>query len=276
MPEPHGRRAADVGRGLVALAVTVVLVVGIPAALAVGVGSPVPDRLTTPAAAARALGVGDVSDTVVVSLLALACWLLWCELTVMLAVEAVAYRRGRRAGRIPLAGGVQRGASGLVARIALLGSLAARRPRAAVPDLPADLAAAHRAAAWVPTLPEPPVGTAPAATPTAATPWSSLPAYDVRHRDTLWDIAERHLRDPFRWREIFQLNEGRVQPDGGRLTDPDVLRAGWRIDLPADATGLDPRSVPDDATSVDHEAAPTAARPAAPVTVVSWSGDPHD
>jgi nucleoid-associated protein YgaU len=271
MPEPHGRRAADVGRGLVALAVTVALVVGIPAALAIGVGSPLPDRLTTPAAAARALGAGDVSDTVVVSLLALACWLLWCELTVTLAVEAVAYRRGRRAGRIPLAGGVQRGASGLVARIALLGSIAARRPRVAVPELPADLGAIHRIAAWAPAVPEPEA----AARPSAPARSSALPTYEVRHRDSLWDIAERHLRDPFRWREIFDLNEGRVQPDGGRLTEPDVLRAGWRIDLPADATGLDPRSGPDDTASVDHETAPTAARPVNPVTVVSWSGDPR-
>jgi hypothetical protein len=99
----------------------------------------------------------------------------------------------------------------------------------------------------------------------------------VQHRDSLWGIAERHLRDPFRWQEIFLLNEGRVQPDGGRLTDPDVLRAGWHIDLPADATGLGPRSVPDDPTSVDHEAAPSGARPATPVTAASWSGDPaHD
>src|SRR5262245_12727862 len=131
MPEPHVRRAADVGRGLVALAATVALVVGVPAALAVGIGSPLPDRWTTPAAAARALRSGNVSDTVVISLLAIACWLLWCEVTVMLVVEAVAYRRGRRAGHVPLAGGVQRGAAGLVSGIARLGSLTARRSRAA-------------------------------------------------------------------------------------------------------------------------------------------------
>ncbi len=99
----------------------------------------------------------------------------------------------------------------------------------------------------------------------------------MQPRDTLWDIAERHLRDPFRWREIVRLNDGRVQADGGRLTGPDVLRAGWRIDLPADATGLSPRSVPDHATSFDHESAPTTERPVTPVTVASGSGDPrHD
>ncbi len=274
MPEPHGRRAADVGRGLLALVATTALVAGVPAALALGVGSPLPARPPTPGAAVRALGAGDLPDAFVVTVLALACWLLWCELTVSLAVEAMAYRRGRRAGRIPLAGGVQRGASGLVARIALLRTLVARRPRAQVSELPVDLAAAHRPAAWVPAAWAPAADAAQAAPPPAATVPSSLPTYAVRHRDTLWDIAERHLRDPFRWREIFQLNDGRVQADGGRLTDPDVLRAGWRIDLPADATGLDPRSVSDDAASVDHEPAPTAERA---VTFAARSGDPrHD
>jgi hypothetical protein len=273
MPEPHGRRAADVGRGLVALVTAILLVAGVPAALAVGAGSPLPDHLPTPPAAVRALGAGDVPDRFVVALLALACWLLWCEVTVSLAVEAVAYRRGRRAGRIPLAGGVQRGASGLIARIALLGSVAARLPGAAAPELPVDLAAAHRPAAWIPAPRAAPAATDAVPRPAGTVP-ASLPTYDVRHRDTLWDIAERHLRDAFRWREIFRLNEGRMQADGGRLTDPDVLRAGWRIDLPADATGLDPRSVPDDATSLDDEPVPTADRP---VTVVAWSGDPrHD
>jgi nucleoid-associated protein YgaU len=145
------------------------------------------------------------------------------------------------------------------------------------PELPADLAAAHRTAARVPTF-EPALAPVAAAAPNmpAGAPPPPLPVYEVRHRDTLWDIAERHLRDPFRWREIFQLNQGRAQADGGRLTDPDVLRAGWRIDLPADASRLDPRSVPDDATSVDYEP-PTAEGPVTPVTVVSWSGDPrHD
>jgi nucleoid-associated protein YgaU len=277
MPEPHRRRAVDAARGLVALVATVALVAGVPAALALGIGSPLPDHAVAPAAAVRALGAGDVPDSLVVTLLALACWLLWCELAVSLAVEAVAYRRGRRAGRIPLAGGVQRGASGLIAGIALLGGVVARRPRAAVPQLPADLAAAHGTAVWIPS-PGPPVPQPASRTsPPARTGPSSLPTYEVQPRDTLWDIAERHLRDPFRWRDIVQLNEGRVQADGGRLTGPDVLRAGWRLDLPADATGLGPRSVPDHATSDDHESVPTAERPGSPVTLASWSGDPrHD
>ena len=34
---------------------------------------------------------------------------------------------------------------------------------------------------------------------------------------------------------LFDVNAGRLQPDGGRLTDPDLIRPGWRLTLPAQA-----------------------------------------
>jgi hypothetical protein len=62
--------------------------------------------------------------------------------------------------------------------------------------------------------------------------------YEVQRRDTLWRIAECHLGDPLRWREIYELNRGLPQADGRTLTDPDTIRPGWALRLPADATGL--------------------------------------
>jgi nucleoid-associated protein YgaU len=55
-----------------------------------------------------------------------------------------------------------------------------------------------------------------------------------RERDTLWGIAGRTLADPDRWREIYALNKGHPQPDGGRLTRPDLIRPGWRLLLPTE------------------------------------------
>ena len=55
----------------------------------------------------------------------------------------------------------------------------------------------------------------------------SGPIHVVGDRETLWQIAENELADPLRWREIFELNRDRPQPDGGRLTEASVLRAGW-------------------------------------------------
>jgi hypothetical protein len=37
--------------------------------------------------------------------------------------------------------------------------------------------------------------------------------------------------------EIFNLNKGRLQPNGGRLTSPQLIEPGWILRLPADAAG---------------------------------------
>jgi hypothetical protein len=56
--------------------------------------------------------------------------------------------------------------------------------------------------------------------------------------DYLYAIAVATLHNGNRYREIFRLNQGRVQPDGAELTDPaQVLHPGWVLVLPADARG---------------------------------------
>jgi hypothetical protein len=81
--------------------------------------------------------------------------------------------------------------------------------------------------------------------------------------ETLTEIAVRFLGDANRSGEIFDLNKGRVQPDGGVLTDPAKLHPGWAIVLPWDAAG----------ESVRYGLVPTAAaRPAGPP---SPSAHPH-
>ncbi|WP_405719317.1 hypothetical protein OG607_05010 [Streptomyces sp. NBC_01537] len=53
----------------------------------------------------------------------------------------------------------------------------------------------------------------------------------------LFAIAEKVLGDGNRFTEIFALNKGRVQPDGGVMTDPASISQGWILQLPADASG---------------------------------------
>ncbi|MEU1603157.1 S8 family serine peptidase [Micromonospora matsumotoense] len=55
--------------------------------------------------------------------------------------------------------------------------------------------------------------------------------------ESLTAIARRFLGSGERSAEIYHLNTGRVQPDGSRLTDPGVLKAGWQLVLPWDAAG---------------------------------------
>jgi hypothetical protein len=275
LDRPH--RGSDAARGLAALAGVAILVVGVPVALASWVGWPLPTEVPTLSQIGNALRDTYIPDEFLVKALAVVCWLVWIELVASLLVEAVAYVRGRKAGAVPFAGGLQRGAARLVATVALLGSLLASKGlsssggfglRALAPStsqplvtLVADQQAAE------PDEPAEALGRAGAAVGARLAP---PPTYEVQRRDTLWDIAERHLGDPFRWREIFTLNQGKVQPDGRCLTDPDLIHAGWRLELPDDAGGLAP-------AAPAASPAPTApAPPAPPVSAPDIAGPTDD
>lgn len=79
----------------------------------------------------------------------------------------------------------------------------------------------------------------------------------VARGDDLWSIAAEHLDDGDEWPEIFAHNRGRRQSDGGRLTDPDVIRPGWVLRMPPSA-----RRKHDDADA--NDAAAPRRRPADP------------
>lgn len=70
--------------------------------------------------------------------------------------------------------------------------------------------------------------------------FDSQPTVTVGHGDTPWSLAEAHLGDGTRWREVWELNRAITQPDGGQWVDADAgLHPGWELVLPADATGAD-------------------------------------
>src|SRR5262249_59744343 len=58
-----------------------------------------------------------------------------------------------------------------------------------------------------------------------------------RYHESLWEIAQNHLGEGRRHREIFELNAGRLQPDGSRLTIASLIRPGWILRMPRDAHG---------------------------------------
>jgi hypothetical protein len=230
-------RWQDVRAGMLALLGLLILLVGIPVGLWALAGWPLPTAVPSLDAVSDALGSAYVPDTFLAKVLALVCWVVWFELLASVVVEGIALVRGRRAADVPLAGPMQRVAAHLVAAIALLAVLgAARSPQATEVVRPLLPSGQAHAAAVVLDL---------SATETpAAAPAVALPTYTVESRDTLWDISERHLADPMRWNEIWELNRGKAMPDGTTFTDPNLICPGWQLSLPGDAVGLAPTAIP--------------------------------
>jgi hypothetical protein len=57
------------------------------------------------------------------------------------------------------------------------------------------------------------------------------------HSEDLYEIAAKTLGNGSLATAIFRLNQGRLQPAGGRLQDPAVIRPGWILVLPPTASG---------------------------------------
>src|SRR5262249_43398243 len=85
-----------------------------------------------------------------------------------------------------------------------------------------------------------------------------------RFHESLWEIAEDHLGDGRRYREIFELNAGRPQPDGSRLTIASLIRPGGVRRMPHEAYGRGieevPASPPARHSGPPHERPPSAQR----------------
>ena len=88
--------------------------------------------------------------------------------------------------------------------------------------------------------------------------------------ENLWLIAARYLGDADRATEIYERNTGRLQPGGGRLADPSVLKAGWELVLPWDAVGGEVRY--GSLTPVAPAPAPQSPAPQSPATAPPAGG----
>jgi len=258
-PNPPGRRRRDIGRGLGAVAVLALLIAGLPAVVIHFAGLPDPSRPPAWTDIGQLLTGPDTGRLLAV-VLAAVFWLAWSAFVVLVLLETFALIGRRQPVRLPAFGPMQELVRTLVACVALLSvpaTVSLTSPPASPPMLTAALtpaaapqhaaAAEHHGAAPEPAAHQPDRPARPAAdrttSSTASRPAAAGLTYQVLamhdgQRDTLWRIAEQHLRDPLRWPEIFQLNAGRPQPDGAALTDPHWIRPGWLLLLPADATNL--------------------------------------
>ncbi len=274
-PVRPARTTGDVLRAAGAALALAVLVVGVPAALACFIGWPLPHRLPS----LDTLRSPITSQTFV-RVLAVVVWLAWAQFTACVLVETKAAVSGVGVPfHVPVAGPSQLLARQLVAALLLVGATAASLtpglsqlgrhdvgPRPAGPAVTAQRlpgqyarqqAAEHTAA---PAGERGPADTHPVhqGTDTAkATKFYRIDPPEGRHHDSLWDIAQRHLGDGRRYKEIYELNKDRAQPDGSRLSQASLIRPGWILEMPADARGGDLVEVPDPSSHltprVEHE-----------------------
>lgn len=244
----EGRRSpGDVIAGVLALAAITGLLVGVPFALYTFFGSPVPRRPPSMEMLTQRLDA-----TALMHILVIIVWLAWLQLAACVVVEAYAGIRGVGVPvRVPLAGGPQALAHRLVvAALLLFTATTAVMPALTVPraihvqvNEPARPRPVEHAERADYTGPAPaPVIEQPA--PTLMEKNAVRKIYRVRppegrHHESLWEIAEKCLGDGRRYREIYALNKGKLQPDGTRLTMASLLRPGWVLDMPADATHVE-------------------------------------
>ncbi|MFI6782545.1 LysM peptidoglycan-binding domain-containing protein [Micromonospora sp. NPDC050276] len=237
------RRTGRILTGIGALAVLLVLLVGAPIALLAFAGNPLPDHLPTIGAVGTALTSRD-DGQLFLRALAVAGWFGWATFAFSVLVELGAQTLRRPAPKLPGMGRQQKAAAALVGSVALI--LVANPAAASAAAVYGTPVYASPAAPAVTTLAAP--------TPAASTPDTAAPVYRVARGDYLGEVAERYLDEFGDYRQLAKLN---------KLDDPDRIRPGQLLRLPAEATDQGARQ---HATGrlVDRPAAPKppAPRPA--------------
>ncbi|MGI9614606.1 MAG: hypothetical protein ACR2QO_16970 [Acidimicrobiales bacterium] len=222
------RRTADFLKGVIALALILILLVGVPVALVTFAGNPIDD-------VRRILADELLSDDTTASLalragLTVLAWLAWAQIAFSILAEFLALARGRVAGNASLLPGVQDLARRLVVATTLLVN-AFTSTTGATALLPLAVPAPVESVEV--DLLRPPDLDLPYLVATAD-PQTAI--YTATAGDTFWSLAESLLGDGLRWSEIREVNLGRTMPDGTVISEAtEVIRSGWDLALPSDA-----------------------------------------
>ncbi|GAA5003560.1 BTAD domain-containing putative transcriptional regulator [Streptomyces siamensis] len=276
-PLPRRRRTfGDFAKATAAFVALLVLLVGVPGALVVSVGWPLPHGAPSLDWLQQEITVGTF-----INVLTVIVWFAWAQFTACVLVEVKAALSGvGLPNRVPGAGPSQLLARQLVAALLLVGATAAsfapglsqlgqslegnqRGTVAAAQQTPGGLfaqqqeQAASSAAAALAEQAADAASHADAGSGHAAqesdTKYYRIHPPEGRHHDSLWEIAERHLGDGRRYKEIYQLNKDRTQPDGSKLSEASLIRPGWILEMPGDAHGGDLVELPDEAPKVSEQ-----------------------
>jgi DNA-binding SARP family transcriptional activator/nucleoid-associated protein YgaU len=209
-------RIDDLLKGLGAVVLLAVLLIGVPAALIGGIGWPLPSRVPELDQIRQAASTGSIADGTILKFIAVVVWCAWLQVAVAALSETAALLRRRTAAPAPL---TMPGIQLLVGRLlstALLLTMLLQPKEVAAPALRLAVNTEHVVPSPSPITP----------------PQESAPTWTVKPRETLWGIAEKALGDGRRFQEIADLNRGRLQPDGATFDSPHVIRPGWVLQLP--------------------------------------------
>lgn len=240
-----------IGAGLVLL----VLLVAPPVLLITVIGNPWP-------AGGVALNA-ELSDGAIVGLLAVVVWVLWVQLLVCVIAETRAALAGRHSTvRVPATFGFQRDLARRLVTAVVVAAIASPVAGAvmstasattssststsstsasatpAAGDGAGTTARGGPSAALAGTQDRHDVSTSTAASGSsdAAAPAAAKGQTVTVHRgDDLWSIAERHLGDGSRWKEIRDLNEGQTMNGGRVFKAAEQIQPGWDLQMPGDA-----------------------------------------
>ena len=251
-----GSPGADRLKGFVALLAILAIVGGVPYVLLRFFGTPWPDTMPS-----SSMLFSELSIETVLGIIAFFIWVAWLHFVICLIAEAVAEIRGHGLSpRIPFGGGSQTVARRLIGTVVLI---------AAGAGVSLPVASAVTTSVATPTSVTVTQGGEQGSTAqfrqteARSTVLSGNQAKTTTHTgvrtnhdhngqvikytevrppqgrnyDCLWDIAERYLGEGRRYKEIYDLNKNKLQPDGRRLTNPDLILPGWQVRLPGDAKG---------------------------------------
>lgn len=275
-PQPVGIRRRSFGdfvKALFAFVALAVLLVGVPGALATQIGWPLPNGVPSLDWLQQ-----EITVHTFLNILTVIVWMAWAQFTACVLVEMKAALSGVGVpGRVPGAGPSQLLARQLVAALLLVGATAAsltpglsqlghsydanQKPTVAAAQATPGLFAQQQdqAAGAASALAEQAshaaahVDAGGSTAKQGDTKYYRIQPPEGRHHDSLWEISERHLGDGRRYKEIFELNKDRVQPDGSKLSEASLIRPGWIMEMPGDARGGELVEMPDEAPNVSPD-----------------------